>query len=66
MISNKIETKSEFTYKSDDEINEFIEKVKQSFENVQIISIENIPMNYYNYTKYFYKIKFYHDLYLKL
>jgi hypothetical protein len=65
MVSHKIVVATEFTEKSNLDISEFIEKVKNSFENVSIISIENLPMNYEKYNRYTYKIKFYHDLYLE-
>ena len=65
MISHKIVVTTEFTEKSTLDITEFIEKVKNSFEKVVIISIENIPMNYEKYAKYTYRVKFYHDLYLQ-
>jgi hypothetical protein len=65
MISHRITVTTEFTEKSILDITEFIEKVKNSFEKVEIISIENIPMNYEKYARYTYKIKFYHYLYLQ-
>lgn len=65
MISHKIVVVTEFTEKSMLDITESIVKVKNSFENVAIISIENLPMNYEKYARYTYRIKFYHDLYLQ-
>ena len=65
MISHKVTATAELTERSDLEITEFIEKVKDSFENVEIISIESLPMNYNKYYRYTYRIKFYHDLYLQ-
>jgi len=65
MISHKIVVATEFTEKSTLDITEFIEKVKNSFENVSIISIENLPMNYEKYNRYTYRVKFNHDLYLQ-
>lgn len=65
MISHKIVVSTEFTEKSTLDITEFIEKVKNSFENVSIISIENVPMNYEKYARYTYRIKFNHNLYLE-
>jgi hypothetical protein len=62
---HKIKAITEFTEKSDLEMTEFIENVKESFENVYIISIESLPMNYDKYNKYTYKVKFYQDLNLK-
>ena len=65
MISHRITVATEFTEKSTLDITEFIEKVKNSFENVVIISIENVPMNYEKYARYTYRIKFNHNLYLE-
>lgn len=65
MTAYKIVVASEFTEKSVLEITEFIKKVKESFENVVIISIESLPMKYDKFYDYTYRIKFYHDLYLK-
>jgi hypothetical protein len=65
MISHRITVTTEFTEKSILDITEFIEKVKNSFEKVEIISIENIPMNYEKYARFTYRIKFNHNLYLE-
>jgi len=65
MISHKIVVATEFTEKSMLDITEIIEKVKNSFENVSIISIENLPMNYEKYARYTYRVKFNHNLYLE-
>ena len=65
MIRHKIVVVTEFTEKSMLDITDFIEKVKNSFENVAIISIENLPMNYEKYARYTYRIKFNHNLYLE-
>lgn len=65
MIKHKIVVTTEFTEKSNLDISEFIEKVKSSFDNVRIILLENIPMNYEKYNRYTYRIKFNHDLYLQ-
>ncbi len=64
MIRRKIEAITEFTKKSDLEINEFIDNLKKSLENVYIISIESLPMDYDKYNKYTYKVKFYNDIYI--
>jgi hypothetical protein len=64
MIKCKIEAITEFTKKSDLEINEFIDNLKKSLENVYIISIESLPMDYDKYNKYTYKVKFYNDIYI--
>lgn len=66
MISHKVTATTELTERSDLEITEFIEKAKDSFKNVEIISIESLPMDYNKYNRYTYRIKFYHDLYLQL
>ena len=65
MISHKVTATTELTERSDLEITEFIEKIKDSFENVVIISIESLPMQYSKFYNYNYRIKFYHDLYLQ-
>ena len=65
MVRHKIIVATEFTEKSMLDITDFIEKVKNSFENVAIISIENLPMNYEKYARYTYRIKFNHNLYLE-
>ena len=64
MIRRKIEAITEFTKKSDLEINEFIDNLKKSLENVYIISIESLSMDYDKYNKYTYKVKFYNDIYI--
>lgn len=46
MFKTKVTVVTEFTEKSNFEICEFIDNVKQSFNNVYIISIENLPMSY--------------------
>jgi hypothetical protein len=67
MHSYRIKVITELQEKSLLEINEFLENVKNSFENVIIISIEDLGSEKYpkhNYKEY--RVKFYHDLYLKL
>jgi hypothetical protein len=64
MTKYKVTAVTEFTEKSDLEINNFIDNIKESLENVYIISIESLPMNYDKYNKYTYKVKFYNDIYL--
>jgi hypothetical protein len=65
MQSYKITLTSELEEKTDLEINEFLNNIKETFEKVTIISIENLQMRYDKYHKYTYRVKFYHDLYLK-
>jgi hypothetical protein len=65
MQSYKITVTSELEQKTDLEINEFLNNIKESFEKVVIISIESLPMNYSKFNNYNYRVKFYHDLYLK-
>lgn len=65
MQSYKITVTTEITEKSNLEINEFLDNIKESFESVVIISIERLPMNYSKFYNYNYKVKFYHILYLK-
>jgi hypothetical protein len=60
----KINVITEFDKTSDLEINEFINNLKESFENVVIISIENLPIHYSKFYNYEYRVKFYHDLFL--
>jgi hypothetical protein len=64
MTKYKVTAVTEFTEKSDLEINNFIDNIKESLENVYIISIESLPMNYDKYNKYTYKVKFYNDIYI--
>ena len=59
-VITKINERSEF------EINDFINNLKESFEKVIIISIKSLPMKWDDYYKFTYEVKFYHDLYLKL
>lgn len=66
MTSYKITVTSELEEKTNLEINEFLDNIKETFEKVIIISIENLQMRYSKYNKYTYRVKFYHDLYLKL
>jgi hypothetical protein len=66
MTKYKVTAITEFTEKSDLEINEFIDNIKESLENVYIISIESLSMNYDKYNKYTYKVKFYNDIYIKI
>lgn len=65
MQSYKITVISELEEKTDYELLEFLNYIKDSFEKVVIISIENLNMDYSKYNKYKYRVKFYHDLYLK-
>jgi len=65
MQSYKITVTTEITEKSNLEINEFLNNIKESFESVVIISIERLPMDYSKFNNYNYRVKFYHNLYLK-
>lgn len=65
MQSYKITVTSELEEKTDFELLEFLNNIKDSFEKVVIISIENLNMDYSKYNKYKYRVKFYHDLYVK-
>lgn len=65
MIKYKVTAITEFTEKSNAEMNQFITDIKDSFENVYVVSIESLPMNYDKYNKYTYRVKFYNDIYLK-
>lgn len=65
MLKQRITVITEFTEKSNLEINEFINNVKESFDDVCIISIENPPMSYEKYNKYTYRVKFCNAVYLK-
>jgi len=65
MQSYKITATTEITENSNLKINEFLDNIKESFEKVIIISIESLPMDYSKFNNYNYKVKFYHDLYLK-
>ena len=63
---NKVKTNvvTEFDRTSNLEINDYLNNLKESFENVTIISIESLPLEYSKFYSYSYKVKFYHDLYL--
>ena len=65
MQSYKITSTTEITEKSNLEMNEFLNNIKDSFESVVIISIESLPMQYSKFYNYTYRVKFYHNLYLK-
>jgi hypothetical protein len=65
MQSYKITVKSELEEKTDLEINDFLNNIKETFDKVIILSIENLQMRYDKYHKYTYRVVFYHDLYLK-
>ena len=65
MQSYKITVTTEITEKSNLEINEFLNNIKESFESVVIILIERLPMDYSKFNNYNYRVKFYHNLYLK-
>ncbi len=62
----RIEVKSEFEKRSDLELVEFINTVKESFEDVSIISIENLKTEYSKFHRYKYKVSFYHKLYIMI
>ena len=69
MEQYKIKVITELKEKSLLELNEFLDIVKNSFENVVIISIEDLESDWSKYIKHSYKnykVKFYHNLYLKL
>jgi hypothetical protein len=65
MQSYQITVTTEITEKSNLEINEFLDNIKESFESVVIILIERLPMDYSKFNNYNYRVKFYHNLYLK-
>jgi hypothetical protein len=60
----KINVMTEFDKNSNLEINEYLNNLKESFENVIIISIESLPIEYNKSYNYEYRVKFYHDLFL--
>ena len=65
----KITVITELKEKSLLELDEFLNNIKNSFENVVIISIEDLESDWSKCIKHSYKnykVKFYHDLYLKL
>ena len=51
MIQHKVTAITEFTEKTNAEMNQFITDIKDSFENVYVVSIESLPMNYDKYNK---------------
>ena len=64
MIRAVVNVVTEFDKESNLEINDFINNVKESFNNVQIISIESLPKEYSKYYSYEYRVKFIHDLFI--
>lgn len=60
----KINVLTELNESSDLEINSFIYNLKESFENVSILLIESLPIDYSKLYSFKYRVKFYHDLYL--
>jgi hypothetical protein len=60
----KINVISEFDKNSELEITDFINNLKDSFENVVLIYFELLPIENNKFYKYEYKVKFYHDLFL--
>lgn len=60
----RVTCKTTFDKESDLEIKDFIDNLKESFENVVIISIENLPKKYSKFYAYEYRVCFYHDLYV--
>jgi hypothetical protein len=60
----KINVETQFDNTSNLEINDYINNLKESFENVVIISIESLPHEYSKFYSYNYRVKFYHDLFL--
>ena len=66
MITKTIDVETTLSTRSNLEINDFINNLKESFEKVVIISIENLPMEYSKFYNYNYKVRFYHNLNLKI
>jgi hypothetical protein len=66
MIKKTIDVETTLSTRSNLEINDFINNLKESFEKVVIISIENLPMEYSKFYNYNYKVRFYHKLNLKI
>lgn len=64
MTRYKVTAVTEFTEKSNLQINDFIDNIKESLENVHIISIKSLPMDYNKFFEYTYKVKFYNDIYI--
>lgn len=62
----KIKVETHFDNTSNLEINDYINNLKESFENVVIISIESLPHKYNKFYKYDYRVKFYHDVLLMI
>jgi hypothetical protein len=60
----KITSKTIIDKRSDLGMTDFINTVKESFENVSILSIENIKTEYDKHFKYEYRVTFYHDLFI--
>lgn len=60
----KINVQTQFDNTSNLEINDYINNLKESFENVVIITIESLPHRYSKFYQYDYRVKFYHDVLL--
>ncbi len=66
MGTKTIDVKTTLSTRSNLEINDFINNLRESFEKVEIISIESLPMEYSKFYNYNYKVSFYHNLNLKI
>jgi hypothetical protein len=64
MTKYKVTAITEFTERSNLQMGDFIDNIKESLENVYIISIESLPMDYSKFFEYTYKVKFYNDIYI--
>jgi hypothetical protein len=65
-MTKTIDVETTLSTRSNLEINDFINSIKDSFEKVVIISIESLPMEYSKFYEYDYVVSFYHKLKLKI
>jgi nitrate reductase assembly molybdenum cofactor insertion protein NarJ len=60
----RIKSRTTFDKLSNLEMTDFINKLKESFEDVVIVSIEDIKKEYDQFFDYEYRVSFYHKLYI--
>jgi nitrate reductase assembly molybdenum cofactor insertion protein NarJ len=60
----RIKSRTTFDKLSNLEMTDFINNLKESFEDVVIVSIEDIKKEYDQFFDYEYRVSFYHKLYI--
>jgi nitrate reductase assembly molybdenum cofactor insertion protein NarJ len=60
----RIKSRTTFDKRSNLEMTDFINNLKESFEDVVIVSIEDIKNEYDKLFDYEYRVSFYHNLYI--